>query len=93
MRSGQAIILARSARTPSAIVSTPHQRSHGVYFCHALQYIVVGYYTCVSEFVDFDTGHGIAKKIVEAHGGTIWAESDVQDKGARFIVELPTIVS
>jgi len=53
----------------------------------------VGYYTCVSEFVDFDTGHGIAKKIVEAHGGTIWAESDVQDKGARFIVELPTIVS
>ncbi len=37
------------------------------------------------------TGYGlyIAKKIIEAHGGRIWAESDGQDKGARFIVELP----
>src|SRR3989338_6134854 len=37
------------------------------------------------------TGYGlyIAKKIVEAHGGKIWAKSDGQDKGARFVVELP----
>ena len=37
------------------------------------------------------TGYGlyIAKKIVEAHGGKVWAESEGQGKGSRFIVELP----
>ena len=37
------------------------------------------------------TGYGlfIAKQIVEAHGGKIWAESEGQGKGSRFIVELP----
>ena len=37
------------------------------------------------------TGYGlyIAKQIVESHGGKIWAESEGQGKGSRFIVELP----
>lgn len=37
------------------------------------------------------TGYGlyIAKKIVDAHGGKIWAESEGAGKGSRFIVELP----
>ena len=37
------------------------------------------------------TGYGlfIAKQIVEAHGGKIWAESEGAGKGSRFIVELP----
>jgi len=37
------------------------------------------------------TGYGlfIAKQIVEAHSGTIGAESEGQGKGALFIVELP----
>lgn len=37
------------------------------------------------------TGYGlyIAKKVIEAHGGTIRAESEGKDKGSRFVVELP----
>lgn len=38
------------------------------------------------------TGYGlfIAKEIVDAHGGKIWAESDGEGRGSRFIVELPS---
>jgi len=38
------------------------------------------------------TGFGlyIVKNIVEAHGGRVWAESDGEGKGSRFIMELPT---
>ncbi|MBI5456313.1 HAMP domain-containing histidine kinase [Candidatus Kaiserbacteria bacterium] len=37
------------------------------------------------------TGYGlyVARMIVEAHGGKIWAESAGAGKGARFFVELP----
>jgi signal transduction histidine kinase len=27
--------------------------------------------------------------MIEAHKGKIWAESEGQDKGSRFIIELP----
>ena len=39
------------------------------------------------------TGYGlfIAKNIVEAHGGTIRAESLGAGKGSTFIVELPVL--
>lgn len=39
------------------------------------------------------TGYGlfIAKQVVDAHKGKIWAESDGAGKGSRFIVELPTV--
>jgi signal transduction histidine kinase len=39
------------------------------------------------------TGLGlyVGKSMVEAHHGKIWAESDGQDKGSRFIVELPVM--
>lgn len=45
-----------------------------------------------SQKVNVDsTGFGlyIVKNIIEAHGGKVWAESDGQGKGSRFIVELP----
>ncbi|HEY4498786.1 MAG TPA: ATP-binding protein, partial [Candidatus Paceibacterota bacterium] len=37
------------------------------------------------------TGYGlfIAKQIVEAHKGKIWAESEGEGRGSRFIVEFP----
>ncbi|MCE9541692.1 hypothetical protein K8R03_04030 [Candidatus Kaiserbacteria bacterium] len=37
------------------------------------------------------TGYGlyIAKEVVEAHGGKVWAESDGAGKGSRFVIELP----
>lgn len=37
------------------------------------------------------TGFGlyIVKNIIEAHEGRVWAESDGEGKGSRFIVELP----
>ncbi len=38
------------------------------------------------------TGLGLAivKQIVELHNGQVWAESEGKDKGATFIVEIPT---
>ena len=37
------------------------------------------------------TGYGlfVAKSVVEAHGGKIWAESEGKNKGSKFVVELP----
>ncbi len=35
-------------------------------------------------------GLSIAKQLVELHGGKIWAESERENKGATFFVELPT---
>ena len=39
------------------------------------------------------TGYGlfIAKQVVDTHGGKIWAESEGEGKGARFVVELPAL--
>lgn len=41
------------------------------------------------------TGLGlyVARQMVEAHKGKIWAESEGKGKGSTFIVELPTITS
>jgi two-component system sensor histidine kinase VicK len=51
-----------------------------------------------SKFVtksDFGTGLGlfISKSIVEAHAGEIWAQNNVDQKGATFAFSLPTYAS
>jgi CheY-like chemotaxis protein len=33
----------------------------------------------------------VAKKLVELHGGNIWAESEGKNMGSRFVVELPKL--
>jgi two-component system, OmpR family, sensor histidine kinase VicK len=42
---------------------------------------------------DKGTGLGlfIAKSIVEAHGGKIWAENNADGKGATFTMSLPIL--
>ena len=39
------------------------------------------------------TGLGlyVGRNIVEAHHGRVWVESDGQDKGSRFIIEIPVL--
>jgi signal transduction histidine kinase len=39
------------------------------------------------------TGLGlfICKSIIEAHGGTIWAENNMQERGASFFFTLPVV--
>jgi len=36
-------------------------------------------------------GLAIVKKIIEAHGGKVWAESEGENKGAAFFIRLPKI--
>ncbi|MBI4159980.1 hypothetical protein HY504_02340 [Candidatus Wolfebacteria bacterium] len=52
-------------------------------------------YTRDAKVVKTITGTGLglylAKEIVTGHGGEVWAESDGEGKGSRFIVRLPIV--
>lgn len=58
-----------------------------------LKYIFKKYTRAKYEVKKFIGGEGlglhIVKKIVEAHGGKVWAESDGLDKGSKFYFKLP----
>jgi PAS domain S-box-containing protein len=43
------------------------------------------------KFGGLGLGLAIARQIVEMHGGTVWAESQGEEQGATFIVQLPTM--
>ena len=60
-----------------------------VYSCFILFIIFLGgniYWLVVSDGYGF--GLATVKKIIAAHGGNIWIDSEVKD-GARFVFELP----
>ncbi|PSR18621.1 hypothetical protein C8255_06535 [filamentous cyanobacterium CCP3] len=43
------------------------------------------------KFGGLGLGLAIVRQIVEMHGGTVWAESQGEDQGATFAVQLPTM--
>jgi len=45
----------------------------------------------VSRRTGMGIGLSIVRSLVELHGGRAWAESEGQGRGARFVVELPTV--
>ncbi len=35
----------------------------------------------------------VGRNMIESNGGKVWAESDGQDRGSRFIIEIPLVQS
>jgi signal transduction histidine kinase/CheY-like chemotaxis protein len=57
---------------------------------HLFEPFEQGGFKVTRQFGGLGLGCAISKALVEAHGGTIRAESDGRDKGAVFVIELPT---
>ncbi|MCC5655850.1 response regulator [Nostoc sp. XA010] len=58
---------------------------------HVFDYFRQGDGTTTRKFGGLGLGLAIARHLVEMHGGTIWAESLGEDKGAIFTVKLPLL--
>ncbi|MCC5621798.1 response regulator [Nostoc sp. CHAB 5715] len=58
---------------------------------HVFDYFRQGDSTTTRKFGGLGLGLAIARHLVEMHGGTIWAESLGEDKGAIFTVRLPLL--
>jgi signal transduction histidine kinase len=56
---------------------------------HLLEDIFLDFVTTKASSVSSGIGLGIVRKIVTRHGGKIWAQSEGENKGAAFFVELP----
>ena len=80
------------ARTPKLVRLVVHDTGVGISAEDMHRLFTEGGKGKESEKINVDsTGYGlfIAKGVVEAHGGRVWAESEGRGKGSRFIVELP----
>jgi two-component system sensor histidine kinase BaeS len=89
--SGGRVVLA-GRRMPDAVTLSVSDTGEGIEPQH-LPYVFERFYRADSARDRASGGSGIglavARALVEAHGGTISAESDGRGKGARFVVTLP----
>ncbi|MBD2060317.1 response regulator [Oculatella sp. FACHB-28] len=56
---------------------------------HVFEYFRQADATTTRKFGGLGLGLAIVKQIVEMHGGTVWAESEGENRGAIFTVQLP----
>ncbi len=57
---------------------------------HVFEYFLQEDGSTTRKFGGLGLGLAIARQIVQMHGGTVWAESQGEDMGATFVVELPS---
>ena len=72
-------------------VSDTGKGIHPDFLPHVFDYFRQGDSTTTRKFGGLGLGLAIARHLVEMHGGTIWAESLGEDKGAIFTVRLPRL--
>ncbi|MGF1934040.1 MAG: response regulator [Nostoc sp. ChiQUE02] len=72
-------------------VSDTGKGIHPDFLPHVFDYFRQGDSTTTRKFGGLGLGLAIARHLIEMHGGTIWAESLGEDRGAIFTVRLPLI--
>ena len=72
-------------------VSDTGKGIHPDFLPHVFDYFRQGDGTTTRKFGGLGLGLAIARHLVEMHGGTVWAESLGEDKGAIFTVKLPLL--
>ncbi|MBE8969169.1 response regulator [Nostocales cyanobacterium LEGE 12452] len=72
-------------------VSDTGKGIHPNFLPHVFDYFRQGDSTTTRRFGGLGLGLAIARHLIEMHGGTVWAESPGEEKGAIFTVRLPLI--
>ncbi|MBE9107189.1 response regulator [Nostoc cf. edaphicum LEGE 07299] len=72
-------------------VSDTGKGIHPNFLPHVFDYFRQGDSTTTRKFGGLGLGLAIARHLIEMHGGTVWAESPGEEKGAIFTIRLPLI--